>query len=156
MTTTTERLVSVKTGNPFSFESTTCSRCGGSGHYSYCQSHGTRCFKCGGHGIVLTKRGAVAQQVFNEMLTVEAQDVEPGMKVLDSGVPGIIPGGWREVESVKLVGDEVHIEADGYGERTSMGSPVRIARTNGEKQEFKAAALRYQETLTKQGKPRKR
>lgn len=27
-----------------------CSRCGGSGHYSYCQMYGTRCFKCGGSG----------------------------------------------------------------------------------------------------------
>lgn len=27
-----------------------CSRCGGSGNYSYCPSHGTTCFKCGGHG----------------------------------------------------------------------------------------------------------
>jgi hypothetical protein len=27
-----------------------CTRCGGSGHYSYCQMHGTTCFKCGGSG----------------------------------------------------------------------------------------------------------
>ena len=27
-----------------------CGRCGGSGQFSYCRSHGTRCFDCGGSG----------------------------------------------------------------------------------------------------------
>lgn len=27
-----------------------CSRCGGGGHYSYCQQYGTKCFKCHGSG----------------------------------------------------------------------------------------------------------
>jgi len=27
-----------------------CSRCGGSGEYSFCQAHGTTCFKCSGTG----------------------------------------------------------------------------------------------------------
>ena len=33
----------------------TCTRCGGSGHYSYCQTHGTTCFGCGGSGKGLPK-----------------------------------------------------------------------------------------------------
>ena len=28
----------------------TCGRCGGSGHHSYCEAHGTTCFGCGGSG----------------------------------------------------------------------------------------------------------
>jgi hypothetical protein len=28
----------------------TCNRCGGSGRYSYCQTHGDTCFGCGGSG----------------------------------------------------------------------------------------------------------
>lgn len=28
----------------------TCSRCGGSGRYSWCQMYGDKCFKCGGKG----------------------------------------------------------------------------------------------------------
>ena len=31
----------------------TCSRCAGSGKYSYCQTHGDTCFGCGGTGKVL-------------------------------------------------------------------------------------------------------
>jgi len=32
-----------------------CHRCGGSGHFSYCQMHGTTCFQCGGTGRVRVK-----------------------------------------------------------------------------------------------------
>lgn len=32
-----------------------CSRCGGGGHYSYCQMYGTKCFKCRGKGEVGAK-----------------------------------------------------------------------------------------------------
>jgi hypothetical protein len=39
------------------FATESCSRCGGSGQYSYCQMYGTRCFKCGGAGWQFTKRG---------------------------------------------------------------------------------------------------
>lgn len=49
---------------------TVCSRCGGGGHYSYCQMYGTRCFQCGGSGKVATKLSAslfatVKKQVAN-------------------------------------------------------------------------------------------
>jgi DnaJ-class molecular chaperone len=33
----------------------TCGRCGGSGHYSYCQMYGTTCFGCKGRGEVAAK-----------------------------------------------------------------------------------------------------
>ena len=49
------------------FESEPCSRCGGSGQYSYCQSYGTTCFRCKGLKETLTKRGTVAQGWFNQM-----------------------------------------------------------------------------------------
>jgi hypothetical protein len=39
------------------FESEPCSRCWGSGTYSYCQAYGTRCFKCAGRSVQLTKHG---------------------------------------------------------------------------------------------------
>ena len=33
----------------------TCPRCGGSGHYSYNQIDGTRCYGCNGSGIAIQK-----------------------------------------------------------------------------------------------------
>ena len=42
------RVVALKIGD-------TCSRCCGTGRYSYCQTHGDRCFQCGGFGQVMPK-----------------------------------------------------------------------------------------------------
>lgn len=48
-------------------ETVTCSRCCGSGNYSWCQRYGTTCFKCGGRKAVLTKRGAAAAALLDRL-----------------------------------------------------------------------------------------
>src|ERR1035437_5573481 len=68
------------------FENETCSRCGGSGNYSYCATHGTRCFKCHGLKVVLTKRGAVAQRYLVELQTVAMKDLKAGQVIECTGV----------------------------------------------------------------------
>ena len=60
------------------FESTICSRCMGSGHYSYCYRYGTTCFKCHGQKYVLTKCGKVAQDYFLKLQTVTLADLKVG------------------------------------------------------------------------------
>ena len=60
------------------FESEVCSRCGGSGHYSYCQMYGTTCFRCAGRRITLTKRGAAAQAYFTALCSKPASEVKVG------------------------------------------------------------------------------
>jgi hypothetical protein len=40
------------------FELRACTRCGGSGRYSYCTMYGDRCFKCGGTGWIHTAKAA--------------------------------------------------------------------------------------------------
>jgi hypothetical protein len=82
------------------FESKPCSRCGGCGEYSYCYSHGTRCFKCGGRGWVHTKRGAAASEFYSSLLTVPATEVEVGTKIRIPGIPGIIGTCWLLVDSI--------------------------------------------------------
>jgi len=51
--------------NSIRYDTETCSRCGGSGHYSYNQRTGTICFKCGGAGTQLTRAGAKARTAVN-------------------------------------------------------------------------------------------
>lgn len=46
------------------FETKTCGRCGGSGHYSYNQMHGTTCYGCSGRKVVYSKAGAAARIAF--------------------------------------------------------------------------------------------
>lgn len=78
------------------FESTECSRCGGSGRYSYCTMYGDTCFKCSGSGRMLTKRGAAARAVFLESLERTYGEVEVGWRILVHGY------GWRTVTEVNL------------------------------------------------------
>jgi hypothetical protein len=84
------------------FESKTCGRCGGSGEYSYCQSYGTRCFKCHGDGVVLTKRGHVAQRWFNEKRKKPAIEVKVGERIVIEGTPGFSRSEVVIVESAEL------------------------------------------------------
>jgi len=50
------------------FEKTECSRCGGSGHYSYCQRFGTVCFKCQGSGKQFSRKGNAARKAIEKFL----------------------------------------------------------------------------------------
>lgn len=71
MTTTTLR-----------FETESCSRCGGSGQYSFCTMYGSTCFKCGGSKRQYTRAGKVAMAAWHahrdEATRVDATDVLPG------------------------------------------------------------------------------
>lgn len=49
----------------YGFPIDTCTRCLGSGHYSYNQVHGTRCFGCGGTGVQVVKKAKPAFVAFH-------------------------------------------------------------------------------------------
>lgn len=151
------------------FEHTDCTRCGGSGHYSYNAMTGSRCFKCNGAGVTLTKRGAVAQSYYRLLLSKRYADLVPGDKVQDMGVPGFMAGGWREVISIELIdytwhqGGEaitrkaIKVEAVEWGmANAGPEEMVRVAATRDEKRQAKGMALALQARLTKQGKVAKR
>ena len=159
-------------------ETETCSRCSGSGHYSYCQSHGTICFKCGGSGKVYTKRGAAAALYLKGLRSKLATSFLVGDLFYMEGTPGLSSGGFSKVtEVLHITGaelyaqgnrsyingieqpqrDQVRITTEKRG--SWQGSPdtqVRFALTAQQKLDTLAAALDYQETLTKQGKVSKR
>ena len=156
------------------FESKTCPRCGGSGHYSYCQSYGTTCFKCAGAKEVLTKRGAEAQRFFSALLCVPVAEVKVGDSVLCEGIPGFTKSHFSKVESITPTdtsgcvsmtnGVETPQRTDLVTFHTAvmtMGglAPEKLVRVSRSK-EFKAAAvaksLAYQGTLTKAGVPSKK
>lgn len=167
------------------FESKPCSRCGGSGQYSYCQSHGTRCFGCGGRGWQFTKRGAAAHAMYAESLKTPAGEIVVGQRIRVDGVGGIIPTFWLEVRAIEASvsrsrsGDDVDwtetpaVNLRGVSRRpgvstwddeamleeNGLGCPshylVRVAHTADERSAKLAAALAYQETLTLKGEPRK-
>ena len=101
------------------FDKVTCSRCNGAGHFNaYSHVYGGVCFRCGGAGATLTKKGAAAKDIYRQAMTITADALEPGMVVIDTDVS---PGGDMiahrkvTVESVgtsdtKVIADGVPVE----------------------------------------------
>lgn len=159
-------------------ESIPCSRCGGTGHYSYCSMHGTRCFKCGGAKRVHTKRGAAAAKFLEELRSVPVEQIAPGDLMRVEMFVGA--GSYRffmRVESIELrpsparrmnpvtgeweaFPDDWAITGsnDKHGRVTvhmPQGELVRKGWTADEKAAQLRKALAYQATLTKAGTVRK-
>jgi hypothetical protein len=158
------------------FESQTCTRCGGCGEYSYNQRDGRTCYGCGGTGVQLTKRGAVAQAHYRSLLTRSMDQLKVGDVVQ---VGGCTMGGgvynyfapiveidltprvsqWSgpertPVETVTFTTD--HPKYGRSGLSAQVSHQVRIKGTDDERAAARKAALELQASLTKQGKPRAR
>lgn len=160
--------MTTKTTRPL-FEHVTCSRCAGSGSYSWNAMNGSRCFGCGGSGFTLTKRGRVAQAFLNKMRKIPAEAFAVGDWILSEGVPGFSASVWLRVTEV------THGKAGDFGYITFTDIPAvkivavdkeggtgsfvgysgsteyRKGFTNEEKAEQRRLALAYQDTLTKAG-----
>ena len=55
------------------FERQTCTRCGGSGEYSYCQMHGTTCFGCSGTGKQTSRNGRARRREYEARLKISSE-----------------------------------------------------------------------------------
>ena len=140
------------------FEVETCSRCCGSGKFSFNQMHGDRCYGCGGVGTKRTKRGKAAADWFIEQRSVRADAVVVGQVVfMDMHF-------WRGFKTVTEVATtatgQIRISCVRKGELNSITYPadklIPAAITEERKQELIAMALQYQASLTKQGVPSKK
>jgi hypothetical protein len=158
----------------FVFESQVCSRCGGSGHYSYCQMYGTTCFKCAGKKEVLTARGAAAQTYFTAICSKKAGEIKVGDKIYNQGFAAgsyVQPSAWCTVTEVRpgevgrdggsvqpdgtVIPAAVVIETDKGSFHGGEGTVYRVAQGKEEKAAKVAQALAYQATLTVKGVVRK-
>src|SRR5262249_43253253 len=72
------------------FETEPCGRCGGSGHYSFNQIHGSMCYGCKGKGKKLTKAGQAAYDAWLAIARPEVgpDEIVPGMKLRIQGIGG--------------------------------------------------------------------
>jgi hypothetical protein len=148
--------------NALGFEIKTCSRCGGSGHYSYNQMHGSRCFGCGGDGVQYTKRGRAAREFWVASETVTAGEVQVGDRVIDGRTKFNVAAIETGFSGHRILQDGTH-EPMAFVAFTSMqgnrfsycpGIKVRVRRADAA--EKLAAALAYQDTLTASGTPKKK
>lgn len=157
-----------------SFEKEVCGRCGGSGHYSYNQLDGSRCYGCNGKGERLTKRGRAAAMFLRERLQKPAREVQVGDRM---EVMGVVGNGAVYTRYSKVVGVVFHEESNGStmvnGEwvknppdmsietehsslRCGRDHVVKVKPPAEEHAALIAEAVEYQSKLTKAGKLMKR
>ena len=150
-------------------ETETCTRCGGSGHYSYNQITGTTCFKCGGKGTQHTRRGKAVASFLATRLATDALSVSVGDrvkyhdalvgKVHTFTIADIIEGEPTKGKSLK---DGVMVPWEQRsvtlvtqsGKKFGFGGAIPLRRVVND--EDRAAAIAYRDSLTLAGKPRKK
>lgn len=141
-------------------ETTTCSRCLGSGAYSYHTEHGDRCFKCQGKGETYTKRGLVTL-AYLRSLRVSKKSVENlnvGDVILFSYFNGVgIKSVWTEIKTILIGNGSVEITtAEGLTQSNLVGHEYEFRLHSITDAETLAKALEFQATLNKSGNPFKK
>lgn len=157
-----------------SFETEVCSRCHGTGRYSYCQDYGDKCFKCAGVGEVLSKRGAAASRFFTDLCMVPISTLKVGDRIRMEGLTANMRrySYISTVVEIKRSESLVHwgsgSESGSYypltiihknekfgegGYSAQDNSLVRVYRSDDKVKLEKA--LEYQATLTKNGTVKK-
>ena len=151
-------------------ETMECSRCCGTGRYSYNQMHGSRCYGCGGSGKTRTRRGAEVFRFLEALRSKPAADFQPGdLMRYDMFTPGgsarifvrvtsvepsqanvIVDGKPSETRSVTIEGE--HAKLGKVRMTTGADKMVRQGFDAETKQAQLAQAIAYQATLTVKGK----
>ena len=140
-------------------ETEICSRCCGTGNYSYCQSYGTRCFKCHGTGKQLTKRGKIVQARYNELRTLDAMDIKVGMRIkFDLFGSGYITGTIKTATTGEdCNGPHMTFETNGgKSAQFGKGCTVYLVPTGERLAEIRAELTALRDNLTLAGTPRKK
>lgn len=145
------------------FENETCGRCAGTGKFSYNQIDGDRCYGCQGAGVRLTKRGAAAKAFYVESQQTPVAELKPGMFVWDDTfgkAAKFLPllaieqsGSYQQRAEGRC--HYVNVKTSRCGYLVFPDSKVRAVRDEEHRQQLIQAALAFQSTLTKTGKPRK-
>lgn len=144
------------------FERQICTRCGGSGEYSYNQIDGKRCFGCNGTGKQLTKRGKAALDYFHNMNMVRADQLTVGMRVSIRGYGkfNLIAVGYGCSGSSYLKDGKwmpnFGLKGKTMGYSCFPETMIKVIPSPEAEREQLAKAIEYQNTLTMAGKPRKR
>jgi hypothetical protein len=132
------------------FETGTCSRCGGTGKYSWNAQHGDMCFKCLGKGKIYTKSGLSALKFYQESLMKNIEDIEVGNFMWEKG-------GWKEITKISKT-EEIdncwHFEfknCRGFKIVFSDNLKIKVVANENERKELIEKAIEYQNSLTKKG-----
>lgn len=100
------------------FEKRECTRCGGSGRFSFTPEYGDKCFKCAGNTTILSTAGSRAfralEDLLEERLSKEAQDIKQGDLVwFEKAKDGFKKTGWYEIAEVTKKDDYTYLRIAG-------------------------------------------
>jgi len=130
----------IKRTDKMGFEITECSRCGGTGQFSYCQAYGTMCFGCSGTGVVRTRRGTKAYNAFHKSMNAPVSDIKVGDMIFESKR-------WRKLISVEPNIQNpgyITLEFKGYSSHIFADSTVETVRDEDHRQELLKKAVKSQ------------
>lgn len=87
------------------FDTTECSRCGGTGKFSYNQLHGDMCYGCSGSGKMLTKQAKKAskriEEIRKQIRSIPVSEIKVGDKIWQS-LTAFSKRDWLTVTKVSL------------------------------------------------------
>lgn len=141
------------------FENVVCSRCNGTGKFSFNMMHGSKCYGCGGVGCTLTKRGRVALSFLDDLRVAQADEIKVGDLIKWDMFTFCC---WAKVESIELKDGLIQLRGirgktgEAIGQNCTEKTVIRRGFSAEEKQRQIAMALAYQATLTKAGLVSKR
>lgn len=144
------------------YETEACTRCRGSGTYSWCETHGSVCFKCAGTKKAYTKRGIAARAFADELRAIKITDVKPGTRIYWGRGGRCTVGSISEPQAsgTRSLRDDVWVDhmqvvITGQGEFKTTMSVNAVVRL-GWLTSMVEAVEAYQATLTKAGTVSKR
>ena len=142
------------------FESQCCTRCGGSGKFSFNLIHGDRCYGCKGTGEQLTKRGAAAKAKFTASMSHLASELEVGDSIYTNDHWYILQTIEADVLNPGMITLRMaRITKEGrrtFAIKVYGNTPVTLVKSEAHLAQLMNEALAYQETLTKTGTVSKR
>lgn len=151
------------------FERENCTRCHGSGHYSWCQQYGSKCFKCGGKGVTLSKRGQATAAWYAQQNKINLLDIQIGDRIDLFGQIFTVKEIFEPKKSgfsKRLYHDKVDtyshmflsISGRKYGVSTGHPNDTEVRRilSGSARDEMLKKAAEFQKTLTKAGNVKKR
>lgn len=154
------------------FETKTCSRCGGTGKFSYNLMHGDMCYGCRGTGIQYTKRGKIARTFYEDSLKIPASELKVGMgikedsgyknfsliEIIDFGTDKELGEKYNTCYYVGPMGDKqmIYVQTQRTKAKFTPETLVRVMHTDEEKRIKLEAAKAFQDSLNANGTVSKR
>jgi hypothetical protein len=140
--------------NKHGFPLDECSRCGTTGHYSFNEITGSRCFKCNGSGYTVQKRAKVAWLAMLEEIDTHKHCTPKNMNVGDVIAYNKV---WREIVGIEVTDETCGWTQSSGNEKVYQyymilkfadGTEARVSENRVLRRSYKIDVAKYLEMVT--------